>query len=114
MIQLRQIRSPHSVITGAVLEFRRVAEANNVTSLGLARQRLAREYSEMLDRVEVVVAEQPLPGLQIVGSGEQTLPFLYDIGWGPRESFSRRRCTAIVLPGSQCGCARARGTGSYA
>ena len=91
VIQLRQIRSPHSVITGAVLEFRRVAEANNVTSLGLARQRLAREYSQTLDRVEVAVAEQPLPRLQIVGSGEQALPFLYDIDWGQRESFSRRR-----------------------
>ena len=91
VIQLRQIRLPHSAITGAVLEFRRVAEANNVTSLGLARQRLAREYSQMLDRVEVAVAEQPLPRLQIIGSGEQTLPFLYDIGWGPPESFSRRR-----------------------
>ena len=42
----------------------------------------------MLDRVEVAVVEQPLPRLQIVGSGEQTLPFLYDIGWGTRASFS--------------------------
>jgi hypothetical protein len=40
------------------------------------------EHSQMLDRVEVAVVEQPLPRLQIVGSGEQTLPFLYDIGWG--------------------------------
>ena len=45
----------------------------------------------MLDRVEVAVVEQPLPRLQIVGSGEQTLPFLYDIGWGTRASFSARR-----------------------
>ena len=90
-IQLRQITLPRSAITGAVLDFRRVAEANGVTSLGLARHRLAGEYSQMLDRVEVALAEQPLPRLQIVGSGEQTLPFLYDIGWGPRESFSRRR-----------------------
>jgi 5-methylcytosine-specific restriction endonuclease McrA len=90
-IQLRQITLPRSAIIEAVLEFRRVAESKGVTSLGLARQRLAREYSQMLDRVEVAVAEQPLPRLQIVGSGEQTLPFLYDIDWGPRESFSRRR-----------------------
>jgi 5-methylcytosine-specific restriction endonuclease McrA len=90
-IQLRQITLPRSAITDAVLEFRRVAEAKGVTSLSLARLRLAREYSQMLVRVEVAVAEQPLPRLQIVGSGEQTLPFLYDIDWGPRESFSGRR-----------------------
>jgi hypothetical protein len=90
-IQLRQITLPRSAITEAVLKFRQVAEANGITSLSLARQRLPSEYAQMLDRVEVAVAEQPLPRLQIVGSGEQTLPFLYDIGWGPRESFSGRR-----------------------
>jgi len=90
-IQLRQITLPRSAIIGAVMEFRRAAEADGITWLGLARQRLAREYSQMLDRVEVAVAEQPLPRLQIVGSGEQALPFLYDIAWGPRESFSVRR-----------------------
>ncbi|HUZ35647.1 MAG TPA: HNH endonuclease [Streptosporangiaceae bacterium] len=91
MIELRQITLPRSAITGAVLEFRRAAEATGVTSLSLARQRLAGEYAQMLDRVEVAVAEQPLPRLQTVGSSEQALPFLYDIGWGPRESFSPRR-----------------------
>jgi 5-methylcytosine-specific restriction endonuclease McrA len=88
---LRQITAPRSAITGAVLDFRRAAEAAGVTSLSLARQRLAREYARMLDRVEVAVAEQPLPRLQTVGTSEQALPFLYDIDWGPRESFSPRR-----------------------
>jgi hypothetical protein len=74
-----------------VLEFRRVAEAPGATSLTLARQRLVREYSQMLDRMEAAVVEQPLPRLQIVGSGEQTLPFPYDIGWGTRASISPRR-----------------------
>jgi len=91
VIELRQITLPRSAITGAVLELRRAAEATGVTSLSLARQRLAGEYAQMLDRVEVAVAEQPLPRLQTVGSAEQALPFLYDIGWGPRESFSPRR-----------------------
>jgi 5-methylcytosine-specific restriction endonuclease McrA len=91
VIQLRQITLPRSAITEAVLEFRRVAEAAGATSLTVARQRLVREYLQMLDRVEVAVVEQPLPRLQIVGSGEQTLPFLYDIGWGTRASFSPRR-----------------------
>jgi 5-methylcytosine-specific restriction endonuclease McrA len=90
-IELRQITLPRSAITGAVLEFRRAAEANGVTSLSLARHRLAAEYAQMLDRVEIAVAEQPLPRLQTVGSTEQALPFLYDISWGPRESFSPRR-----------------------
>jgi hypothetical protein len=43
VIQLRQITLPRSAIIGAVLEFRRAAEANGVTWLGLARQQLARE-----------------------------------------------------------------------
>jgi 5-methylcytosine-specific restriction endonuclease McrA len=90
VIQLRQITLPRSAITEAVLEFRRVAEAAGATSLTVARQRLVREYLQMLDRVEVAVAKEPLPRLQIVGSGEQTLPFLYDIGWGTRASFSPR------------------------
>ena len=90
-IELRQITLPRSAITGAVLEFRRAAEAAGVTSLSLARHRLAGAYAHMLDRVEVAVAEQPLPRLQTVGSAEQALPFLYDIDWGPRESISLRR-----------------------
>jgi 5-methylcytosine-specific restriction endonuclease McrA len=91
VIELRQIRLSRSAITGAVREFRRAAEAAGVTSLSLARHRLAGAYEQMLDRVEVAVAEQPLPRLQTVGSAEQALPFLYDIGWGPRESISLRR-----------------------
>lgn len=62
-----------------------------MTSLSLARQQLAGQYAQMLDRVEVAVAEQPLPRLQTVGTSEQALPFLYDIDWGPRESISLRR-----------------------
>lgn len=91
VIELRQITQPRSAIIGAVLDFRQAAEASGVASLSQARQRLASEYSQMLDRVEVAVAEQPLPRLQTVGSSEQSLPFLYDLGWGPRESFSVRR-----------------------
>lgn len=91
VIELRQIRLPRSAITGAVLGFRRAAEANGATSFSLARVRLAREYRQMVDRVEVALAEQPLPRLQTVGTSEQPFPFIYNIGWGPRESFSVRR-----------------------
>ena len=68
----------------------------------------------MLHRVEVAIAEQPLPHLQIVGSGEQTLPFLYDIGWGRGSRSPGADCTAIILPGSRCGCALALATSSCA
>jgi hypothetical protein len=63
VIALRQITAPRSAIVGAVLEFRRAAGAAGVTSLSQARQRLPGEYARMLDRVEVAVAEQPLPRL---------------------------------------------------
>ena len=105
VIELRQITLPRSAITEAVLEFRRVAGAVGATSLTVARQPLVREYSQMLDRVEVAVVEQPLPRLQIVGSGEQASPFLYDIGWGTRaSSFPRRlhRDDPAGLPGTGC------------
>lgn len=62
-----------------------------MTSLSQARQRLPGEYAQMLDRVEVAVAEQPLPRLQTVGPAEQALPFLYDIDWKPRDSISLGR-----------------------
>jgi hypothetical protein len=45
----------------------------------------------MLDQVEVTVVEQPLPRLQAVGFGDTVFPFLYELGWGPRESFSPAR-----------------------
>ena len=91
VIELRQITSQRSAITGTVLEFQRAAEAAGVTSLSRARQRLPGAYAQMLDRVEVAVAEQPLPRLQTVGSTEQALPFLYDIDWEPRDSISLAR-----------------------
>jgi 5-methylcytosine-specific restriction endonuclease McrA len=91
VIELRQITAQRSAITGAVLDFRRAAEAAGVTSLSRARQGLPGAYARMLDQVEVAVAEQPLPRLQTVGSAEQALPFLYDIDWEPRDSISLAR-----------------------
>jgi hypothetical protein len=88
---LRQITLPRAAIVAAVSTFRSAAEAAGVTSWHLARLRLPAACQAMLDQVEVTVAEQPLPRLQAVGSSQTPFPFLYQLSWGPRESFSVAR-----------------------
>jgi 5-methylcytosine-specific restriction endonuclease McrA len=90
-VELRQITLPRAAIIAAVSTFRRAATAAGTTSWHLARQRLPGAYQAMVDQVEVTVAEQPLPRLQAVGSSDTVFPFLYELSWGPRESFSPAR-----------------------
>jgi len=90
-VELRQITLPKAAILEAVSAFRSAALAAGATSWHLARQRLPGAYQAMMDRVEVTVAEQPLPRLQAVGSSDTVFPFLYELSWGPRESFSVAR-----------------------
>ncbi len=90
-VELRQITLPRAAIITAVSGFRHAAVAAGVASWHLARRLLPGAYEAMLDQVEVTVAEQPLPRLQAVGSADAVFPFLYDLGWGPRESFSVAR-----------------------
>jgi hypothetical protein len=90
-VELRQITLPRAAIVAAVSAFRRTADAAGATSWHLTSQRLPGDYESMLDQVEVTVAEQPLPRLQAVGSTDTVFPFLYELGWGPRESFSPAR-----------------------
>lgn len=90
-VELRQITLPRAAIVAAVSAFRRAAQTAGATSWPLARQRLPGDYESMLDQVEVTVAAQPLPRLQAVGSTDTVFPFLYELGWGPRESFSVAR-----------------------
>jgi hypothetical protein len=90
-VELRQITLPRAAIIAAVSAFRRAAIAAGATSWHLARQRLPGAYQAMLNRVEVTVAEQQLPRLQAVGSSDTVFPFLYELSWGPRESFSPAR-----------------------
>jgi 5-methylcytosine-specific restriction endonuclease McrA len=90
-VELRQITLPRAAIIAAVSAFRGAAVAAEATSWHLARQRLPGAYQAMLDQVEVTVAEQPLPRLQAVGSSDTVFPFLYELSWGPRESFSPAR-----------------------
>ena len=90
-IELRQITLARATILVAVSRFRAAVMAGGATSLYLACQRLPGEYATMLDQVEVTVAAQPLPRLQAVGSTETVFPFIYELSWGPRESFSPAR-----------------------
>jgi 5-methylcytosine-specific restriction endonuclease McrA len=90
-VELRQITLPRAAMIAAVSAFRRAAVAGGAPSWHAARQRLPGAYQTMLDQVEVTVAEQPLPRLQAVGSSDTVFPFLYELSWGPRESFSSAR-----------------------
>jgi hypothetical protein len=88
---LRQIPLPRAAIVAAVCSFRAAAQAAGVTSWQLARLRLPAAYAAMLDQIEVTVAGQPLPRLQAAGSAQVMFPFLYELSWGPQESFSPAR-----------------------
>lgn len=88
---LRQITLPRAAIVAAVSSFRSAAQEAGATSWQLGRLRLPAAYKAMLDQVEVTVAEQPLPRLQAAGSAQAVFPFLYELSWGPRESFSVAR-----------------------
>ena len=90
-VVLKQITLPRSTIVDAVAQFRHLAESEGATSLHIARLFLPVAYDAMLDRVEVAVAEQPLPRLQTVGTSDTPYPFLYDLEWGSRASLSVRR-----------------------
>jgi hypothetical protein len=103
-VELRQITLPRAAIIAAVSAFRRAAAAAGAPSWYLARQRLPGAYQAMLDQVEVTVAEQPLPRLQAVGSSDTVFPFLYELSWGPRESFSPARLRRHGPQGPPSGC----------
>jgi hypothetical protein len=90
-VELRQITLSRAAIIAAVSAFRRAADVAGATSWHLARQRLPQRYESMLDQAEVTVAQQPLPRLQAVGSTDTVFPFIYELSWGPRESFSVAR-----------------------
>jgi 5-methylcytosine-specific restriction endonuclease McrA len=86
-LDLRQISNKRSTIIDALRSFRLESESSGANSLWLARQRLRASYEAVITRIERTLAEQPLPRLQTVGSSETVFPFLYDIDWGPNESF---------------------------
>ena len=94
-VVLSQISLPRATIVSAVRRFRELAEAAGLSSLRLARLRLPGDYEEMVDRVEVTVANEPLPRLQAVGTADTSFPFLYCLNWGPREHLTLARLRAV-------------------
>ena len=92
-LDLRQITNKSSLVIDAVRGFRAAAEPTGATSLWIARQRFPSEYSDVIDRIERTLAEQPLPRLQTVGTSETVFPFIYDLGpdWGANQHFSLQR-----------------------
>ena len=92
---MRQITAPRSTFLDAVARFRQHAEGEGATSIHVAQLLVPIAYAVMIDRVEVAVAEQPLPRLQTLGSSETPYPFLYDIEWDVRYSLSLGRLRAM-------------------
>ena len=92
-LDLRQITNKSSLVIDAVRGFRSAVEPAGATSLWIARQRFPSEYSDVIDRIERTLAEQPLPRLQTVGTSETVFPFIYDLGpdWGANQHFSVQR-----------------------
>lgn len=113
-VELRQITLPRAAIVAAVSAFRHTADAAGAASWHVARTRLPGQYEAMLDQVEVTVAEQPLPRLQAVGSAETVFPFLYELGWGPRDSFSPARLRRHGPAAPPSGCCPAPAMNSFA
>ncbi len=89
-IDLRQISNKRATIVDAIRSLRGRAAAVGATSLHLARSSLRQDYERTIDRIEKVVAEQPLPRLQSVGSSQEQFPFIYEIDWVAEETFIRK------------------------
>ncbi len=89
-VELCQITPPRAAIIAAVSAFRHAADAAGRPRGTWPGQRLP-DHASMLNQVEVTVAQQPLPRLQAAGSTDTVFPFIYEPGWGPRESFSLAR-----------------------
>ncbi len=88
---LRQITLPRAAIVAAVSAFRRAAGA-----AGPRRGTWHAAGCPQTTRPSWTGSRSPSPssrsrGLQAVGSTDTVFPFLYELSWGPRESFSLAR-----------------------
>ena len=91
-VQLRQIKAKSSKIVDSLRAFRQEVEPAGATSLRVARQQFAAQYETVIDVIERILAEQPLPRLQSVGTSKEVFPFVYHLGddWKPGQKFSRK------------------------
>ena len=85
---LKQGNKP--LILSTVAGLRRAA--GNTTSLTQTKRRFATEYQRAVRAIDRVLADQPIPRLQIVN--RQKIPFLYDVRWQPKKG------AAIVAKGN--------------
>jgi len=69
------------LILAKVAEFHNLA--GNTSKLTQAEKRFPDEYQRTVDAVERVLADQPIPRLQMVN--RQKIPFLYHVKWEPKK-----------------------------
>ena len=89
------ITSAQAKVVTAAGWFRELAKAAGATSLHLARRRLPGDYDEMLDHVEITVAEPPLRRLQTIGAAEASFPLPLRDGLAELQA---ERCFYCNLP----------------
>ena len=99
---LKQGNKP--LVLSTVAGLRRTA--GNTTSLTQTKRRFATEYQRAVRAIDRVLADQPIPRLQIVN--RQKIPFLYDVRWQPKKGaaiVARGNAYIDLLPGVREGLA---------
>ena len=99
---LKQGNKP--LILSTVAELRKTA--GNTASLTQTKRRYATEYQRAVRAIDRVLADQPIPRLQMVN--RQKIPFLYDVKWQPKKGAAAvAKCDAHIdlLPGVRDGVA---------
>jgi len=93
---LKQGNKP--LILSTVAELRKTA--SNTASLTQTKRRYATEYQRAVRAIDRVLADQPIPRLQMVN--RQKIPFLYDVKWQPKKgaaAVAKGNAHIDLLPG---------------
>jgi hypothetical protein len=80
--------------------------AGNATSLTKTKRRFPTEYQRAVRAIDRVLADQPIPRLQMVN--RQKIPFLYDVKWRPKKGaavVAKGNAHIDLLPGVRDGVA---------
>ena len=99
---LKQGNKP--LILSTVAELRKTA--GNTASLTQTKRRHATEYQRAVRAIDRVLADQPIPRLQMVN--RQKIPFLYDVKWQPKKgaaAVAKGNAHIDLLPGVRDGVA---------